>query len=312
MSKSILSKVAAFACSVASVAVLTLSASAAKLDVNKDNYDLKDGVVNIVATKVELSLEDLKAAKYEVDYDFDIQGNTGFGPSGMKLVYPSTLTRVKVDDEIAVLGEVGDKLDPYITENANDEKDGKTPNISSGSTKLKNVKIDGTLFTTRFKLPETAKAGDTFEMKVMVDKFLDADNHAVAYNALDGYIKIIGETTAATTTTTTATQTTSTTKATTTTTVTTSTTKAPVTTAATTSSSAATTTTTISSDNGSGTTTTSTAKGANTTSTTKATTKATTKGGNGVKTGDAGTGVAVAALLLAAGTAVAAAKKKED
>ena len=59
MSKSILSKVAAVACSVASVIALGVCASAEKLEVNGTNYDLDTGKVNLVATKNVVDIEDL-------------------------------------------------------------------------------------------------------------------------------------------------------------------------------------------------------------------------------------------------------------
>ena len=151
MSKSILSKVAAFACSVASIAALSLSASAEKLEVNKDNFNLVDDKVNIVAAKVELTLKELAAANYQVDVDVDINNNAsfGFGPSGIALVYPADagLKVVEQDGEKAITGPVGDKINAYITDNSTDKGDGKTPNIACGSTAMKNVTIDGTHFT---------------------------------------------------------------------------------------------------------------------------------------------------------------------
>ena len=304
MSKSILSKVAAVACSVASVIALSVCASAEKLEVNSSNYDLDAEKTNLVATKVELSLDELKAASYKVKYDVEVQNNKGFAPAGVRLVYPSDskFTTVKnEDDEPGTAGPVAQPISPYITDNTAEY------NVSIGTMGMKNSKDDGIFFTVEFQLPSTVKEGDTFPMKVEVDKFLDKDNNPVAYKTVDGYIKIKGVTTTAPVPTTA--PVTSTTAKSTTVTSTTAPAPASSTTVTTTSASAvapATTSTTVSTSadgTASAKTTTAAAGGTAANKTTKA---------GATQTGDTGAGVAVAALLLAAGTAVAAAKKKED
>ena len=297
MSKSIFSKVAAVACSVAAVVAMSISASAASAEGKKLDPELTAGVTNLVATKVQVDIDDLKAANYQVKYDVEVANNQGFGPSGIRLVYPSDskFTVVLNEDEEpatsprdAVTGDLNNE----ITQNPDKF------NVAVGYMGKKNTKGDGLMFYVDFKLPETAKVGDKFELKLEVDKFLDKDNNKVDYKTVDGFIEIVDDVV----TTTTAPVTTPVPPTTTTTQPPVVTTVPPTTTTVVTTAPPTGDTTTVITSTSNGT----TAAGKGTT-TTKATTKA-----NGVKTGDTGAGVAVAALLLAAGTAVVAAKKKED
>ena len=308
MSKSILSKVAAVACSVASVIALGVCASAEKLEVNNTNYQLDSSKVNLVATKNTVDINDLKDAEYKVKYDVEVANNTGFGPCGVRLVYPKEANLEVVPQgtkkKPGIVGAVGQSLMAYLTDNPEEY------NVALGCAGMENTEENGVFFTVEFKLPESAKVGDKIPLKVEVDKFLDENNKQVAYNLVDGYIEIIGtpETTTAPpiVTTVTAPITTVTAPITTVTapittvTAPATTVTAPTTTAAPATSSVATTATTAGATAGNKATTAATAGNKNT-----------TKAG-ATQTGDTGAGVAVAALLLAAGTAVAAAKKKED
>jgi len=302
MSKSIFSKVAAVACSVAAVVAMSISASAASAEGKKldQSANLKAGVTNLVATEVQVTLDELKAANYQVKYDVEVANNQGFGPSGIRLVYPSDskFTVVLNEDEEPVTSPrdaVTGDLNNELTQNPDKF------NVAVGYMGKKNTKGDGLMFYVDFKLPETAKIGDKFPMKIEVDKFLDKDNNKVDYNVVDGFIEIVdGNPNPVTTTVVTTTQAPA---PATTTVVTTTQAPAPATTTVVTTTTAAVTT----DPNATTTTGTGTTAAGKGTTTTKATTKA-----NGVKTGDTGAGVAVAALLLAAGTAVVAAKKKED
>ena len=304
MSKSILSKVAAVACSVASVIALGVCASAEKLEVNGTNYDLDTGKVNLVATKNVVDIEDLKAAEYKVQYDVEVANNTGFAPCGVRLVYDKSLEVVPTSKgKPGTVGAVGKALMAYLTDNPEEY------NVAIGCSSMENTEENGVFFSVEFKVPSTAKVGDKIPLKLEVDKFLDENNKPVAYNLVDGYIEITGSTTAPVTTTTAA-PTTSATVPTTSATVPTTSATVPTTSATVPTTSAtvsnATTTTTSAANNGTAAPVTTTAK-PNTTAGNKSTTKA-----GATQTGDTGAGVAVAALLLAAGTAVAAAKKKED
>ncbi|MBR3446428.1 MAG: hypothetical protein IKH27_01305 [Oscillospiraceae bacterium] len=313
MSKSILSKVAAVACSVASVIALGVCASAEKLEVNGTNYDLDTSKVNLVATKVELTLDELKAADYKVQYDVEVANNTGFAGCGVRLVYPSNAGLEVVPNSKGKPGTAGaviKSMMPYVTDNPEEY------NVSVGCSSMENGEDDGLFLTVDFKLPASTKAGDKIPMKLEVDRFLDDATHEVAYKVVDGYILIKDAgTTKAPETTTKAPETT--TKAPETTTKAPETTTQPVVTSATTAPVSSTTkapdttvsaasSTTTAAPGTAGTKVTTSAKAGST-----AGNKNTTKAG-ATQAGDTGAGVAVAALLLAAGTAVAAAKKKED
>ncbi len=310
MSKSILSKVAAVACSVASVIALGVCASAEKLEVNGTNYDLDTSKVNLVATKNTVDIKDLKDAEYKVKYDVEVANNTGFGPCGVRLVYPKEANLEVVPQgtkkKPGIVGAVGQSLMAYLTDNPEEY------NVALGCAGMENTEENGVFFTVEFKLPESAKVGDKIPLKIEVDKFLDENNKQVAYNLVDGYIEIIGtpETTTAPPIVTTVTAPITTVTSLSTTSATTAGTTA---TASNTTVTATNTTVTATSTTVSAVSTTSNKGGTVANNTTVATggNKNTTKAG-ATQTGDTGAGVAVAALLLAAGTAVAAAKKKED
>ncbi|MCR4759519.1 MAG: hypothetical protein K5705_04520 [Oscillospiraceae bacterium] len=303
MSKSILSKVAAIACGVASVAVLTVTATAAKtvLEVNKTNYpEIKDGQLNFVATRVTVDEADVKAAAdgYVISYSVEIANNTGYASAGVAVVYDSKLTPVMNGENVKYeKGDAGSGIG-VVKENLSKHL------VGCGASTMENVTANGKYITIDFKLPKDAKAGDKYPMTWDIDSVIDANDEDVTWNEVDGYIEIVKDPTPTTTviTTTTPAPTTSTTVP--TTTVTVPTTSKPVDTIV---------TTTITTTTG--------ATGSRTTNTTasnttaKATTTKAANGGNNTnstKTGDAGAGVAAAALLLAAGTAVAAGKKKKD
>ncbi|MBQ6039571.1 MAG: hypothetical protein IJL32_02160 [Oscillospiraceae bacterium] len=304
MSKSILSKVAAIACGVASVAVLTVTATAAKtvLEVNKTNYpEIKDGQLNFVATRVTVDESDVKAAAdgYVISYSVEIANNTGYASAGVAVVYDSKLTPVMNGENVKYeKGDAGSGIG-VVKENLSKHL------VGCGASTMENVTANGKYITIDFKLPKDAKVGDKYPMTWDIDSVIDANDEDVTWNEVDGYIEIVKDPTPITTTvitTTTPAPTTSTTVP--TTTVTVPTTSKPVDTIV---------TTTITTTTG--------ATGSRTTNTTasnttaKATTTKAANGGNNTnstKTGDAGAGVAAAALLLAAGTAVAAGKKKKD
>ena len=289
MSKSIFAKVAAVACSVATLGALGIAASAQKDTEVADRKDLVDGKTNIIAGIVEAKAgETVKFPVYIANNSKD-----GFAATGLRLFYDEKLTPVLKEDgkPKTAKGEACDAVVSKFSHNA--EK-----HIIGLGTMGDDPETDnGLMYTVEITVPEDAKAGDKFPMTLEVDKWLDAKTNAIEYATVNGYIFIAGgETTTVSSDTTT--------------TTTTTTTSSSVTTTTTTSSSSATTTTTTVSSDGSTTTTTGTTKGANVVQTTTAK-PGTTSNTTATKTGDAGVGVAVAGLLLAAGTAVVAKKKKD-
>ena len=311
MSKSILSKVAAVACSVASVIALGVCASAEKLEVTDANYGLDASKVNIVATQVTLTESELAAASNKVQYDVEIAHNTGFAGCGVRLNYPKDANLKIVPNKKGKPGTVGpvaQSLMAHVTENTDVEEDPTVSNVSIGCAATENGEENGVFFTVEFELPATAKAGTKIPLKLEVDSFRDELTHNVAYKTVDGFIEIVADPNAETTP---APVTSTQAPVTTVTEAVKPATTAPVTTVAP--------TTTVSQAPTGGTTTAAPAAttAAPGTAGNKATTAATAGNKNTTKagatqTGDTGAGVAVAALLLAAGTAVAAAKKKED
>ena len=181
MSKSILSKVAAVACSVASVIALGVCASAEKLEVNGTNYDLDTSKVNLVATKNVVDIEDLKAADYKVTYDVEVANNTGFAPCGVRLVYDKSLEVVPTSKgKPGTVGAVGKALMAYLTDNPEEY------NVAIGCSSMENTEENGVFFSVEFKVPSTAVVGSKIPLKLEVDKFLDENNKPVAYNLVDG------------------------------------------------------------------------------------------------------------------------------
>ena len=287
MSKSIFAKVAAVACSVATLGMLGIAASAQTDTELADRDDIVAGKTNIVAGIVKAE------AGETVKFPVYVANNTGYAATGIRLIYDQALSPVlKADGKLTTKkGDAGDDIMPTFSHNPDERIIG----LGTMGTELE--EDSGVMFTVEITVPADAKSGAKYPMNIEVDRWLDQDANAVEYTSLNGYIYVgeIADTTTTTETTTTAEVTTTTVSEATTT----------VSEETTTSVSDDTTTTTV-------TTATTTKPGAvvSTTSTTK-------KGGTSSnttasKTGDAGVGVAVAGLLLAAGTAVVATKKKKD
>lgn len=287
MSKSIFAKVAAVACSVATLGMLGIAASAQTDTELADRDDIVAGKTNIVAGIVKAE------AGETVKFPVYVANNTGYAATGIRLIYDQALSPVlKADSKLTTKkGDAGDDIMPTFSHNPDERIIG----LGTMGTELE--EDSGVMFTVEITVPADAKSGAKYPMNIEVDRWLDQDANAVEYTSLNGYIYVgeIADTTTTTETTTTAEVTTTTVSEATTT----------VSEETTTSVSDDTTTTTV-------TTATTTKPGAvvSTTSTTK-------KGGTSSnttasKTGDAGVGVAVAGLLLAAGTAVVATKKKKD
>lgn len=304
MSKSIFAKVAAVACSVASLGMLGIAASAQTNTEIADRTDLVAGKTNIVAGIVEaVPGETVKFPVY-------IANNTGFAATGVRLIHDERLS-VPLNANKKPNTKKGDAgNDVTTTFSYNAEK----RIIGLGTMGTDPEMDNGLMYEVEITVPADAQKGDQFDMTIEIDKWLDAATNPVEHAAVPGYIFIKGgssDTETTTTSTTTSTSTTTTTSSTAPTTI--STAPTTISTAPTTVSTAPTTVSTVSTKS-----TSSTASTTTTTGTNKGTPVVTTaKGGStssttATKTGDAGVGVAVAGLLLAAGTAVVATKKKKD
>lgn len=289
MSKSIFAKVAAVACSVATLGMLGIAASAQTDTELADRDDIVAGKTNIVAGIVQAE------AGETVKFPVYVANNTGYAATGIRLIYDKALSPVlKSDGKLTTKkGDAGDDIMPTFSHNPDERIIG----LGTMGTELE--EDSGVMFTVEITVPADAKSGDKYLMNIEVDRWLDTDANAVDYTYVNGYI-YVGTISSDTTT---ATEATTTAEVTTTTVSEETTTVSEETTTSvsddTTTSTAVTTSTTK--KQGAGVTTTSTTKKGGTSSNTTAS-----------KTGDAGVGVAVAGLLLAAGTAVVATKKKKD
>ena len=301
MSKSIISKIAAVSCSVVALGALGITAAAQNpvpADSDISGFTLTADKTNIIAGVIEAEPGET------VHFPVYIANNakSGFAATGLRLIYDAKLTPVTDEDGNLVFDKkctAGDDVTKKFTLNAEKQI------IGLGTMGSDPEKDNGIMYTVDIKVPADAEAGAKFPMTLEVDKWLDAKTNPLEYVTIDGYIFIAGKPTTDTTTTTTDTTTTTTTTTTapiTTTTAPITTTTAPVTDV----------TTTTSSSSGVTSTTTTTAGGNKVTTTAKKNNGGTSSNTTATKTGDAGVGVAVAGLLLAAGTAVVATKKKKD
>ena len=299
MKKFSMKKIAAVACS--AVAVLALGA------INASAADIE-----MKGQKIEISLDELKAANYQVQWGVELTGNPGYSNSGAYVIHDKALkaeyTTQTVGSTTRVIptvtqGPAAEGLTVAATYSEADQKLGwSTMGGFNVATK------DGVIVAFNFTVPSDAKAGDVYNMEVSLNQLSTGQsNHFEDQITPEaGYIKIVGAETTTTTTETTTSETTTTTEKTTSSIDTTSTTEK------TTSSFIDTTTTTSSTSKSTTTTTTTTGKKTTTTTTTTGKkTNGTTTTAAGTKTGDAGVALAVAGMLAAAGTAIVL-RKKED
>ena len=320
-----LKRVIAFVGSAAAAIGLAASAMTAfafePVDLDDRASDLKNGVANIIADEVYAEPGET------VSYRVMIKYNSGYGPSGIALTYDSALTPVKEADGIKPALKWGDGAYGLTqTCSLNEEKH----LVAIGTTGTQNCTKDGVIYTAKFVVPADAKENTVYPMTLRIDKFLNAKTNVVENNPVNGWIRIRKPSKETTVSTTSATISTTTTTLTTVTTVSTS--KSSVTTEPTTSKSV-TNPTTVSSTvstvtkietevstvsntsktdrqdpNKSEPTTASRQNGVTATTKKAATTSSTT---TATKTGDAGVGVAAAALLLS-GTVAAVCKRKKE
>jgi hypothetical protein len=310
MSKSTIAKIAAVVCSAATLGALGIAASA------QTTLDVNPGAVTtttILAGKVEADPGEL--VQFPV-YIYQPEG-THYAATGLRLIYAEGLTIQKNNrDSYGTKGTAGDDVTQTYSLNE------KARTLGLGTMGTDGEYDSGVAYTCLVKVPDNAAPGTEYPMVMEVESWLDKKSQPVANTVVAGWIKIVGEPVGETTTTTEAPVTTTTTSAAPVTTTTTAA-PAPVTTTTTAAPAPGTTTTTAAPIGG----TTTTADGkADGTTTTKAggaaatTTAKPSSGGSSssgsktdaTKTGDAGVGVAVAGLMIAAGAAVAATRKKKE
>ena len=319
-----LKKVIAFVGSAAAAISLAASAMTAfafqPVDLDDRASELKNGTTNIIADEVYAEPGET------VSFRVMIKNNKGYAPSGIALTYDAALTPVMDADGIKPALKWGDGS--YgLTKSYSINKEKHLLGI--GTTGTDNCEKDGVIYTAQFVVPADAKENTVYPMTLTIDKFLDAATDPVANNPVNGWIRIRKpvETTVSTTSATISTTTTTLTTVTTVSTSKSSVSSEPTTsksgTNPTTVSSTVTTSTKIETDvstvsNTSKTDrqdpnksepTTASRQGSVTATTKKAATSSSTT--TATKTGDAGVGVAVAALLLS-GTIAAVCKRKKE
>lgn len=247
----------------------------------------------IVGDTIEITLDELKASNYQVEWNLNMTGNPGYVGSGISIDYDTeklgVTTVVDPDDENSAAYEGGTCSNGLSQVCLLDTEKARIAWATAGT---KQVSKDGVIATFTFNIPKDVKGGEEFPIVLTLKSVTDTtgNQYKDQFDVQNGVIKITGApvTTTVVTTTTPAPVTTTTAAVTTTAPVVTTTT-APV---ATTTIAPA---TTIATE---------TTIAATTVSTT-----GTTAGGT--KTGDAGVALAVAGLLAATGTAIVL-RKKED
>lgn len=285
-------KLAAVACSAVTVLAMgAFQASAA-------------GQIEMKGEEITLTLEELQAANYEVQWGVELINNPGYCNSGVGVTYGDgddsnndTVPSLEVVMKSGTTPKTKKVGAADLTVIAKDRPDADLVGWATNGAELSTD--DGIILYFYFKVPETAQPGDKFPLTIDLDMLsTDQTNHFEQDTKVtNGFIAIAGSTTTETTSTETTTE---------------STTTESTTTESTTSESTTSESTTSSSSSSTTTTTTTSGKTTTTTTTTgKTTGKTTTTTGKGTATGDAGAGLAVAGMLAAAATAVVL-RKKED
>jgi len=269
MSKSIFSKVAAIACSIATLTALSAVVSAEVTLVSPvDQYaEIDSSVMNIVGAKMYAEPGDVVA------YEVHIVNNKGYSASGVSVDFDERLEPVLNKNKVKMeAGDASDDLTTIFSSNLT------TLHRAGIATMLKeeetNDEDDGVMFKAYFTVPEDAQPGDIFPMKINVKELENWKAESIDYNKVDGWIQVGTPTTTTTTETTTVPTTTTTTETTTSTTTTETTTTTTTTETTTTTTTTETTTTTTTTET---TTTTTTTETTTTTTLTDPTTTTTTE-----------------------------------
>lgn len=307
-----LKKVAAILCG---ATILTAIGATAYIAYAQESVDMNDRAAELSSDSTNIVADQVYAyAGEKVAYTVNLVNNSGYALSGIQLFYDKRLTISKVNADLpqASAGKAAEGLTQSYVLN---EDQGLIAISTMGGELCKN---DGVYVTVWFTVPENAQVGDKYDMNLVVDRWRDVGSTELPHQAVNGWIVVKEQGT--TSSTTTSSTTTSTTTSTSETTSTSSSTTSSSTSSETTSSTTTSSTTTTSSSSKPTDTTTSTTATEGPTNTTLSKTKPTkinpvvpsTTKPSGVKTGDAGVGVAVAGLLAAAGAAVAVSAKRRE
>lgn len=299
MSKATIAKIAAVVCSAATLGALGIAASAqTTLDVNPGKVEK----TTILAGKVEADPGELVEFPVYIYQPED----THYAATGLRLIYAEGLTIQKNKrDSYGTKGDAGNDVTQTFSLNE------KARTLGLGTMGTDGEWDSGVAYTCLVQVPEDATPGTEYPMVMEVESWLDKKSQPVDTQVVAGWIKIVGEVKETTTTTAEPVAQTTTTSTTVITPIATTTTTAePV--------APGTTTTTAAPEPAGSTTTSTTVSGTGTTKKDDGKKTTTTKSGGSsskdtaTKTGDAGVGVAVAGLMIAAGAAVAATRKKKE
>lgn len=308
-----LKKALAIFCSTAVISVAANAISALAfdpVDLEDRASDLKSGVINLVADEVYAEPGET------VSYRLMIENNTGYAPFGIGLNYDSALTPVLQDNGKPVI-EFGDGSDGLMRSYSVNLEKYLIAYSSMGTIDCKN---DGVIYTVQFKVPADAKEDTVYPITLDVDRLTNAKTEDLDNYVVNGWIRIKTEEVTTTTVTTTEApitstistdQTTSTVSSsnTTSTSVSSVATESVTTTVETDASTVSNTSKTDRDDPSSSEPTTESRPGGTTATTKKPTSTSTTTAS---KTGDAGVGIAVAALALSGAVAMLCNQKKKD
>lgn len=305
--------------SLAAAVVMTAGAMSAyafsTVDLDDRASELKSGTANIIADQVYAEAGEVVSVRVS------IKDNPGYAASGITLVYDERLTpEMSGDLPKLTYGSGSQDLSKTVEHNT------ELHMIGIGTMGQIDCTTDGPIYTVTFTVPANAKENDEYKLTLNIDKFYDVKTYKVPYNSVDGWIRIrkpVTTTTAPVTApTTTSTTVTTPVTSTTATSVSVTSEEPPVTEPSAPTSSSTTVTTTLTTDistvsntsktdrqdpNQSEPTTASRENGKTETTKKPASSGTTT---TATKTGDAGVGVAAAALMLSAATAVVFKRKK--
>lgn len=177
-------KAAAILCSAAALAVFGAAALPADafetVDLEDRAGELKANTVNIVADQVYAEPGET------VDFRVLLSGNTGFTNSGIALVYDEAL-EVVAEGKDDPLTEAGHAVRSLMTEDSLNTAERIIAFSSSG---MVNSTEDGTMFTAHLTVPENAKDGTTYPMTIEIRHFQDERQKAVSHVTVDGWIKV--------------------------------------------------------------------------------------------------------------------------
>ena len=192
-----LNRIIAASCGAMLMLSNSLSASAAtQMD---RRSEATEGLTSIIANQIYAEPGET------VYYGINVYQNTGFSASGFLLQYDSRLEPV-MNQHGTVEKRNGD-LGAIVLSVINP----KMNQIAFGTESSEQLPKDGEICSFAFKVPNYAKAGDIFTMRLTVDECVDYKTNAVPYTVLNGWIMIPKETTTTTRTVTTTAKTTLTT-----------------------------------------------------------------------------------------------------